>query len=1464
MDTPTLPLTPTQQGMLFHAQLGLHRGVDIEQIVGTLDEALDTAAFVAAWQATIAGHDALRARFRWAGLDDPVQEVATQAELAWRQEDWRGLAPEAQRSRLATLLAADRERGIDLTAAPAMRLMLLRSGDASWRFVWTVHHIVCDGRSFALVLGEALGRYDAARAGRAFDAPPAPSFVAYARHVAAIDNAAAQAFWRERLAGFAAITPLPGTPQAASARGQVEQVLPAATAAALRALADAQGVSLATIVQGAWALLLERFGGGDDVVFGVTRSGRAGSVAGAASIVGCLINTLPMRVVIDGSAQVGPWLQRLHAGERAVRPFEQTPLLQVQGWSEVSAAGGGGRQLFDSLIVYDHASLDAQLGARGGAFTQRRFELVERTHYPLTLYAWNEPAFTLRLAYDRPRFDDALARRLVGGLARLLEGMATQPQAPLDALSALTREDEQALRHAWNDTARPQPGGCVHHAFEAQATRTPDAVALVFGDASISYDALNRRANRLALHLLGCGVVPDQAVALCLPRGIDLVVALLAIHKAGGAYLPLDPAYPRERLTTMLEDARAPLLVTVHRYASLVGSQDTRLVLLDADEPPWQHAPGGDPRSAARAGHLAYVIYTSGSTGRPKGTMVEHRQVMNFFAAMDERLPPPTAGGPGTWLAVTSLSFDISALELLWTLTRGWRVVLMPDAPVAPTAAPRAHAAQPIDLSLMYFSSAHAAGDDKYRLLLDGARFADANGFAAVWTPERHFHDFGGLYPNPAVTSAALAAVTKRIALRSGSVVAALHHPARIAEEWAVVDNLSGGRVGLSFAAGWQPRDFVLAPAALDGARAALRETVASVRRLWRGEAVEFDGAQGRRHEVRTWPRPLQRELPVWLTAAGSPQTFREAGEIGAGVLTHLLGQTHDELAGKIALYRQAWRDAGHSGPGHVTLMLHTFVGDDSEAVREAVRAPMTAYLKSSLGLVKGFAAAWTAFKKRADGTPAAVSDVDIDSLAPEELEGLLAFSFERYFESSGLFGDEARALDIIDRVKGLGVDEVACLIDFGVDEATVLAHLQHLARVREAAQPQRPAEHQDSIAQAIERHCVTHLQCTPSLAGALAQDPVSLAALARLDALLLGGEALPAALASTLARAGVRRLFNMYGPTETTIWSSMHEVGDETGTVPIGTPIANTRLHVLDAKGRLVPPGVAGELFIGGAGVVRGYLDRPELTAERFVPDPIDGAGRLYRSGDLVRRRDDGVLEFLGRVDHQVKIRGHRVELGEIEAALVAHPGVREAVVVAREDEPGALQLVAYVVGTDASSPPDAQALRAHLRRRLPEAMVPSHVVALAQWPQTPNRKIDRKALPPPAAALGEEGGVASVAVPPIEAAAAGDTERTIAAVWQAVLRLPQVGLDANFFDLGGHSLLAVKAHRQLVAALDAPALAITDLFRFPTVRALAAHLRSGRDTPVAAGSAAADRVALRREALAARRAARPQRPAA
>ena len=422
-----------------------------------------------------------------------------------------------------------------------------------------------------------------------------------------------------------------------------------------------------------------------------------------------------------------------------------------------------------------------------------------------------------------------------------------------------------------------------------------------------------------------------------------------------------------------------------------------------------------------------------------------------------------------------------------------------------------------MDFSLFYFADDGSAQKDRYRLLIEGAKFADTHGFAAVWTPERHFHAFGGLYPNPSVTGAAIAAITERVAIRAGSVVLPLHNSIRVAEEWAVVDNLSGGRAGISFASGWNPADFALAPEAFATRRELMVSQIDVVRRLWRGEAVRCRDGLGHESEVRILPRPIQPELPCWVTAAGSAETFRLAGTLGAGLLTHLLGQSAHELGEKIALYRQAWRTAGHAGGGHVTLMLHTFLGEDVEEVRTAVRGPLMAYLASSLDLLRGL-----------------VPEEDLEALPEGQRQALLDRAFDRYFAASGLFGTPESCLPKLDGWKGMGVDEIACLIDFGVAEDRVLASLELLADARELCQPA-----DGSIPEQVLRHTVSHLQCTPSAAIGFALEPAAPSALARLERLLVGGEALPQPLAAQLGANLGGELLNMYGPTETTVWSA-------------------------------------------------------------------------------------------------------------------------------------------------------------------------------------------------------------------------------------------------------------------------------------------------------------------------------------
>lgn len=1016
-----------------------------------------------------------------------------------------------------------------------------------------------------------------------------------------------------------------------------------------------------------------------------------------------------------------------------------------------------------------------------------------------------------RWLYDPAMLDATAIDTLRGAFASVLTAAVADPGRAVGDLPLMDEAVRRRVLHDWNATAADwREDACVHTLFVEQAARTPEAPAVTKGGVTLTYADLDARSNRLARHLRALGVGPDVLVGLHLERSVWMLVALIAVHKAGGAYVPLDPVYPAARLRHMVTDSRAPVIVTQASLAADLPASDATIVRIDADWPAISQLPAEAFDGGARPGDLAYVIYTSGSTGLPKGVMVEHRNVVNFFAGMDRGIEPG-----GVWLAVTSLSFDISVLELCWTVARGAHVVIAGGEATAPT---RISPARRMDFSLFYFASTDGGSTaDQYRLLLEGARFADTHDFTAIWTPERHFHPFGGLYPNPSVTSAAVAAITTRIQIRGGSVVMPLHHPLRVAEEWSLVDNLSNGRVGIAFASGWQPNDFVLRPETFADRPKALMDGIATVRALWRGEKRAFAGPLGDMVDVAVYPRPVQPELPVWITTAGNPATFAAAGEAGASVLTHLLGQTVAELGEKIAAYRRARAAAGHAGPGHVTLMLHSFVADDADMVREAVRAPLTAYLRTSTNLVKEFAWSFPAFKRRPGMTDA---QPDLALLDEEEMAALLDHAFERYYETSGLFGTPAHCLAMVDAMRDIGVDEIGCLIDFGVPAQQVLDQLPALDALRQLAN--QPGEVAETLSDHMVRHGVTHLQCTPSMAQMLVADAQAAPALGGLRRMMVGGEAFPPALAQRLATLVGGAVVNMYGPTETTIWSATHAIDARDATVPIGRPLANQQCFILDRRQQPLPPGVPGELVIAGAGVVRGYLDRPELTAERFVPFPFAPAARAYRTGDLVRQRADGTLEFLGRLDHQVKIRGHRIELGEIEAVLGSRPDVEQALVAAREDTPGDVRLVAYYVAAGADAPAPA-ALREHLRGHLPEFMVPAYLVPLAALPRTPNGKVDRSRLPAPEA-------TAVAAAPTAFVAPAGDVEEMIAAVWRDVLKLPNVGTRDNFFDSGGHSLLAVQLHRALRETLARP-LPLTDIFRFPTIAALAAHLAAGDD---------------------------------
>jgi natural product biosynthesis luciferase-like monooxygenase protein len=1455
-------LTPLQLGMIYHyLREGRETGADVVQVEVRLSGQPDVERLREAWGHVIDRTPSLKLSFNWEGGEEPFGVLHDRLAVQIKEVDLSGHS--GGDDRLRDLLKEDRARGLELSEAPVFRLVIYRLGDEDHRMVWTLHHVLADGASYGLVLEDVFSLYDAEGPADPGQLPDRPPFEPFVQWLVDRDDGGDEDFWRELVGPIVAPTPLPRVPGGRTDPGAWEYLrtrLDPEVTAALRDAATRSDVTLNTLVQAAWAITLSRFAGTEDVVYGAIRGGRAGTVEGAREMIGLFIETVPIPVRVEPDASVPDLLRELRDLWVAMREHEHASPADIQRWSSVPP----GSLLFESVLNFQEPFWGDRVASSGEAWDGRSVDMHNRLVFPLTVAVNAAEDLAIRFEFDPSELDRGRLGSMLESLESILRRMSEGVDLTLSDLTRLSPAERERIVVDWNRTDRALEGPqTVHGAFEAMASKRSDDEALVSGKRTLTFGELDAQANRIARALCEAGVQVGDRVAVSVERDARLVSALLGVMKAGAAYVPVDPRYPEDRVRLMLEDSRPSAVLTDRSVQPRLPDVDAPVLVID--EPGTiDGLPDDPPAVTVGPSDLAYVIYTSGSTGRPKGVMVEHRNVVNFFLGMDDEIGIDPAG---TWLAVTSISFDISVLEIFWTLARGYRVVLHSDRPRSKAAQPlpshrdrSAGTDDRIDFSLFYFSAEGEEGQeppppgrDRYRLLLEGARFADENGLSAVWTPERHFHEFGGIYPNPSVTAAALAATTRRVRIRAGSVVLPLHDPIRVAEEWSVVDNLSDGRVDLSFASGWHDRDFVLRPHAYEDRRAQMFEAIRTVRKLWRGQAVDREGPSGNTHSLRLFPRPVQPELPFWVTAGGSPDTFRKAGEAGGNLLTHLLGQKPEELKEKIRIYREAWQEAGHPGTGHVSLMLHTFIGPDMDFVRERTRTPFRNYLRTAVGLIQAVA--------KGEG-----QDLREAKLSESEMDALLDHAFDRYFETSSLMGTPDRCVEIVERMRGYGVDEIACLIDFGVEDDAVLEGLRYLpevlARVNgdpattgdSEADAQLETSETTTVSSEILRTGATHLQCTPSQASLILAEEGADEALSRLRTLCIGGEAFPGDLARKLKErtTSEARLLNMYGPTETTIWSSVHVVGDddlESPTVPLGSPIANTRLLVVDASGAPVPAGVDGELLIGGAGVVRGYLDRDELTAERFVESPVEEwPGRFYRTGDLARWRDDGILEFLGRSDDQVKLLGHRIEPGEIEAALVSHPDVREAVVVLRTDDgPESARLVAYVIPRD--SLPERSSLRAFLAERLPDVMIPAEFVGMESFPLTPNQKVDRAGLPSPSRVRSPR----RPARPEGESGTPG-LEGVIAGIWQEVLGVPEVGLDQNFFEIGGHSLLAVRVHSRLSRDLDG-SVTLIDLFRFPTVRGLAEHLGGrGAEGRTEKLEDAQDRAAARRRALGAR----------
>jgi amino acid adenylation domain-containing protein/non-ribosomal peptide synthase protein (TIGR01720 family) len=682
------PLSPLQQGLLFHSLWEPGSGVYVEHVTCRLEGHLDRELFRSAWQAALDAHDVLRCSFEWEGVHEPLQLVRRAGSLAVHEEDLRGLDADEQRRRLEAYLSADRRQGFDLRRGPLLRLALLRTADSSAIVVWSHHHLILDGWSAALVLRDVFATYGALEAGREAALAPRPAYrtwIAWLRQ--ATERAAreggegSRAYFARRLADFREATALPfdagARGRVASGHGASSLRLGRELTRRIESVAREERVTVSSLVQGAWALLLARSAHRSDVVFGVTLSGRSAPIAGVESMVGLFINTLPLRLDVSGERRVGDWLRDILQATTELVPFEHAALAEVQAQSGVPS----GQPLFESLLVFENYPTDPrQLSAARLEVCDVAFD--DQTNYPLTLAAMpGSQDLELRLSYDRKRFLEADVRRLLGLVAETVALLVADPSARLGQLSSCGAAAEQL--EAWNHTARDyaEPRS-VHQLFAAQALLQPEAPAVIFAGRAIGYAELDRRANQLAHALRARGVGPETLVAVALERSVELVVALLAVLKAGAAYVPVDPEYPAERVAYVLGDCGAPVLLTTTSVAARLPSGDAPALrassapltlCLDQAQAKLEAEPAHDPCVAVGPQHLAYVIYTSGSTGRPKGAGNTHAGLANRLLWMQERYPLTPADRV---LQKTPISFDVSVWEFFWPLMFGATLVL--------------------------------------------------------------------------------------------------------------------------------------------------------------------------------------------------------------------------------------------------------------------------------------------------------------------------------------------------------------------------------------------------------------------------------------------------------------------------------------------------------------------------------------------------------------------------------------------------------------------------------------------------------------------------------------------------------------------------------------------------------------------------------------------------------------------
>jgi microcystin synthetase protein McyB len=671
------PLSPMQEGMLFHSLYTPDSGIYCSQTLITLEGEINLTVFRQAWEKVVERHSVLRTLFLWEKREKPLQIVRKKVDLPWDYQDWRNLSPREQQQRLDLLLQTERQQGFELKVAPLMRCLMIQLSDQTYKFLCNHHHIILDGWSMPIIYQEVLGFYEAGIQGKSYHLPLPRPYQDYIVWLQQQNPSVAESFWQRTLEGFMTPTPLRvDRLQLMKSEGKPTYKeynchLSASHSKDLQSLAQKHNLTLSTLVQAAWAILLSRYSGESEVLFGVTVSGRPHDLSGVEHRVGLFINTLPLRVSIRESDLLLSWLQELQQKQAEIQDYAYVSLAEIQRLSDIPP----GVPLFESLVVFENYPREALSRDSRQSLRVKDVENFEETNYPLTVVAIPKQELLIQLIYDTGRFTQDTIERMAGHLQTILTGIATEPLQRVTQLPILTTEEQHQLLVEWNNTEADYPlDKSLHQLFEEQVAQNPEGIAVIFEDQKLTYQQLNNRGNQLAHCLRDKGVNPESLVGIFMERSLEMVIGLLGILKAGGAYVPLEPDYPTERLGDILSDSGVSLVLTQESLGDFLPQTGAELLCLDRD---WEkiatYSPE-NPFNLTTPENLAYVIYTSGSTGKPKGVLISHRGLMNLICWHQDAFEI-TPLDKTTQLARSA--FDAAVWELWPCLTAGASLVLV-------------------------------------------------------------------------------------------------------------------------------------------------------------------------------------------------------------------------------------------------------------------------------------------------------------------------------------------------------------------------------------------------------------------------------------------------------------------------------------------------------------------------------------------------------------------------------------------------------------------------------------------------------------------------------------------------------------------------------------------------------------------------------------------------------------------